>query len=92
MKQTTIPMAICPHCGYHMDRATDPFEAGAPKPDDLSVCVKCGELSMFDEELKQRPLKPEETARCSLDPRVITVQLLIRGMKRHKNKERTNET
>ncbi|CAJ5618854.1 Uncharacterised protein [Burkholderia pseudomallei] len=42
----------CPHCGAHNDRhsaVTEPGEAPAPPSDgDVSICISCGELAIFD--------------------------------------------
>lgn len=48
-----IPESRCPKCGYPMNRADDPQHKRArePEPGDLSICMKCGELLMFRNDL-----------------------------------------
>lgn len=39
----------CPHCGAANDRYSDPKRPDAtPKDGDISICVDCGECSIFD--------------------------------------------
>ncbi len=46
-------VSICPICNYEMDCATaiDDKEAN-PIPGDVSVCLSCGEIFVFDEQLQ----------------------------------------
>lgn len=51
------PKTTCPTCGYVMDRATllenyNPPEP--PEPGDISVCAKCGEITVFEDDLSLR--------------------------------------
>ena len=44
-----------------MDRATVLTDEGArPEPGDFSVCIRCGEILRFSEELTLRSMQPEE--------------------------------
>lgn len=64
-----LPMSTCPTCGYQVDAATHPVnDKAVPKPGDLSLCMKCGELMTFNDDMTLRlssiedvmGLKPEE--------------------------------
>ena len=47
-----IPISFCPICKYEMDRATyADKEERKPSPNDYSVCLKCGEILVFSEDL-----------------------------------------
>lgn len=59
MKTTRTPKSDCPYCGDTMDAATS-REGATPKPDDLSLCWKCGGFLRFAEDLTLRPLSEEE--------------------------------
>lgn len=38
----------CPYCGYLCDSATNTVEnARKPREGDLTICIKCGEISKF---------------------------------------------
>lgn len=57
-----LPESKCVRCGYVIDMATslaDP-EVHIPKAGDISLCLKCGLLSLFDENLKLRAPSDEE--------------------------------
>lgn len=43
---------ICPYCGYFSDRVAHPTEDIIPIKGDLSLCIKCGNISEFDEKFK----------------------------------------
>lgn len=50
-------MNNCPHCNYEHDTVTHvdgpPRE---PKPGDISLCISCGEISMFNVALGLSPI------------------------------------
>jgi hypothetical protein len=48
VKTTDIPEYNCPTCRALLDSVTS-FEGKDPKVGDVSVCVKCGSISMFIE-------------------------------------------
>lgn len=66
---------ICPYCGAHADAATrvaprrekEDMPGGSaelsgrpPTPGSVSICIKCAEYSLFDDDLKlRRPLEIE---------------------------------
>lgn len=69
MRTTRLASDVkCPNCGHQLDGATCVFEDVAPKPGDLSVCVRCKHWLRFNDDLTLRPmsqddidvLKPEE--------------------------------
>ena len=54
-----VPENTCLHCGYLIDRARacdSPITR--PRPHDVTICTKCGEIMIFDHELKFR--KPND--------------------------------
>jgi len=64
-----LPVGKCNVCGYEMDAATETNGNGRPQPGDFSLCLKCGELYVFDEQMKiqeptiaQLTVVPIETA------------------------------
>jgi hypothetical protein len=68
-----------------MDQATLLGNVHAvPKPGDVSLCIRCGALAVFDETRRLRRPTGEEAIQFSMDHRVIQGQILIRG----RNKQR----
>lgn len=50
-----LPLSACPTCGYKMDAAasvTDP--SFRPRPEDISLCGKCGEVLIYPADLTLR--------------------------------------
>lgn len=63
MKTTITPKQNCPNCDYKMDRASPAFEEEAvPQEGDLSICIKCGQLLVFNTDLTFRALSAEAYA------------------------------
>lgn len=50
----------CPVCGYVCDRATAVTGNESPQPGDWTVCLRCGEILRFDEQLTHRQVTLEE--------------------------------
>jgi hypothetical protein len=42
-----------------------------PEPGDISVCIACGEPSMWDEDMTLRKLTEEELTEISQDPEAV---------------------
>jgi hypothetical protein len=72
---TVIPDAKCSACGYKMDRSTAAFGEAQPNEGDLSMCLNCGHVSIFDKQLRLRQPTPGEKAIIDADPRLIHAQL-----------------
>lgn len=81
----------CVRCGYVMDMATsleDP-EVNLPNPGDISLCLKCGLLSIFDQNLKLRPPSDEEITNLLKNKkewdRICTAVAIIKKLSRQKD-------
>jgi hypothetical protein len=57
-----VPMGKCGGCGKEMDRATAFRHDASPQPGDLTMCLECGLLHVFTDELKLKALSAEEFA------------------------------
>lgn len=56
-----IPASKCPRCEILLDDATAAYEENSvPKPGDVSVCVYCGVLSYFGEDLTLQEFTRDE--------------------------------
>lgn len=53
-----MPLAKCGQCGAEHDGATGGDEA--PKPGDVSVCIKCGTIATFGASLELVPMTPAQ--------------------------------
>lgn len=52
-ESTRTPVWNCPNCGYRIDSASG-LSKDQPDPGDVSVCMKCGEVFLFAEDLTGR--------------------------------------
>lgn len=83
---TFIPEFRCLKCNYRMDCTTEAFGEGMPKAGDLSMCMMCGYLMVFNEDLTVRELTPEERVRVKSDPNVIRADIVRAGVVANKPK------
>lgn len=82
--QTTLHPGNCPWCGYHSECATYTLRGRvAPKPGDVSVCIKCARPAVFAEVGLRRPTE-SELAVFQADPDVIRAQAAIRQLNARK--------
>lgn len=68
-----LPPVPCPSCGERLDTATPMFADGVPVDGDITICLKCGHIMVFED---QRPRNPTdaEMRRMAGDRRIIKVQ------------------
>lgn len=68
----------CPTCNYLCDGQTGVGNDSTPSAGDLSVCFKCGEISIFDDsELGLRKPTDAEHAEALTYPEIIRVRHVI---------------
>jgi hypothetical protein len=70
-----IPDHECQTCHYRMDSTSGAFEDAQPRKGDLTVCLKCGTPSQFDEKLNMIPLTVEELDKIHREDRNAYLQL-----------------
>lgn len=52
MSDTRLPLTLCPECGYALDAATSMTGQWSPSPGALTLCLSCGALLRFDDDLR----------------------------------------
>jgi hypothetical protein len=69
IKTTRVPATVCPGCGYKLDAASS-MDGGdhTPQPGSPTLCLKCGELLIFDESLKPRSPSAAELIELQCNP------------------------
>lgn len=67
MKTTKVPEVSCVECGHPFDLATDIATDATPAPGDVSLCIECGNVAMFADDLTLRPISEDEIERMPLD-------------------------
>jgi len=83
-----MPPAECPNCGYVSDMAAAIDENVKPSPNDISICINCGHLSAFTEDLKLRNLTDDEIKKVAGDQRVVKAMTALDHVKRQKASEK----
>jgi hypothetical protein len=89
MQDTRMKLQKCPNCLYEMDCSTGlRKEDSNPEPGSISICLKCGALCEFDQDMNLVPLTKdqlEEIKRTDPDAwRIIAAsQSLIRARIKH---------
>lgn len=55
MTAVNIPKQRCPHCGYKIDCSTALLcEHAEPRPGDITLCLHCMEVFLFNNELRMK--------------------------------------
>lgn len=71
-----VPESACPSCGYMMDAAScvSRENDGRPEPGDITVCIRCGHIMAFADDLTLRDLTDEEAKAVAGDQRLLAIQ------------------
>jgi hypothetical protein len=84
VKDYTIFEQQCPFCGHRCNRCATTDDA-PPKPGDISLCLRCAEVSVFDRELRLRRASPRELTRLKSDPDWLKVERMRRAIRHFRN-------
>lgn len=63
----------CPTCKHPFDRASSVGHNEAPKTGDVSVCIECTAVNVFDEDGSLRPLTDVERFQLEQTPQWIHI-------------------
>jgi hypothetical protein len=78
-KSACVPESKCLSCGKVLDRATNMFDGGwRPSPGDYSICIACGHLMIFADDLRLRELTVMECVEIAGDKRLLALRR-VRG-------------
>jgi len=89
MNNVKIPKSTCPKCGYLLDTSTSVFDdCTVPKAGDVSLCLACGEISVFNKDLTLRVPTKTESEHILHNPQVLEAQLVRAEIVGDKIKER----
>jgi hypothetical protein len=84
--ETRTPEQRCPKCKTILDSASGVNTDRSPKEGDITLCIKCAVLLVFNKDLIMRLPTNEERMKFASDPSVIHAQIVIRGMPRKQNR------
>lgn len=71
----------CPKCGAKLDMAFGVRTDLKPSSGDFSLCIKCGELLVFGNDLELRLPTEQEKSKGGMNSDVLAAQIVIRGIK-----------
>lgn len=72
-----VPRCLCINCGDELDAVSavsdDPEDPGrvTANPGDITVCITCGWISVFDKDLRLRAPTVEEMIDVASDERIV---------------------
>lgn len=55
-----VPESNCSHCHKKLDRVTDPLYDQVPTPGAITICMTCGHVMAFAEDMRLRELTEQE--------------------------------
>jgi hypothetical protein len=84
-----MPPVRCLNCGYDCDRASGIVDQQAPdqqrpEPGDFSLCINCGHLSAYADDLTLRPLTDAEILLAAGDPHIVAASTALAAVKERK--------
>jgi hypothetical protein len=79
--RTEIPHARCPYCGVKHDVATAQKAGDRPGEGSVSVCIECGEISMFTRGMRLRKVTTVEMTELQRQINWPDLEALARGVK-----------
>lgn len=88
-QEVSVPESACPVCYRVHDRATGLLEDATPSPGDLSICVRCGAILEYNEDLHlgcvdQKKLQQLEQESAKTYKALMKAQFLVRFKSREK--------
>lgn len=72
--ENVLKSCACSGCGEVFDRASCVGEDKAPRPGDVTVCIRCGHIMAFANDLSFRELTDAEMRAVAGDKRLIALQ------------------
>jgi len=79
------PKIVCADCGHEMDAASG-FGKAKPKPGDISICMYCGHIAAFADDMTVRPLTVPEMIKIAGDKRIVELRQAIYEVWKDKKK------
>jgi len=76
-KDHLVKKNICSVCGHDLDGATQINGDNKPKPGDVSICVGCANIAIFDDDLNLRQPDLDEEQELLKDQTIAEAQTKI---------------
>ena len=72
--ETVTPGLICVECDHAMNRGRGP---GTPGPGDFSLCIRCGSLNVFEQQMRFRRPTDAEMLEAAADREIQAIRRAI---------------
>jgi hypothetical protein len=73
-----LPKTGCLNCGKPLDAAGRPGPDGArPGPGDVTVCLGCGHIMIYADDMTMREPTAEEVVEIAGDPEILEAQRFV---------------
>lgn len=76
-KDHLIRKNICSICGYDLDGASQVNGDNMPKPGDVSICISCANIAIFDDDLKLRQPDLDEERELLKNQVIVEAQIKV---------------
>jgi hypothetical protein len=70
-KTQRVPPSKCLNCGRVHDACTGIDGAVTPHPGDVTICLMCGHIMSYDDDLRLVQLTAEQINMVAADPRIV---------------------
>ena len=77
---TPIPLQRCWRCNYKIDSTSSATGRDKPKAGDVSMCLACGAVAIFTDDMQLREPTVTELAEVSGNPVLIKAQIYRAGI------------
>jgi uncharacterized protein with PIN domain len=81
MASTDTPESNCPSCGKLLDAASS-FKNAVPSPGDFSICINCGHILVFADDLTVRNPTDAEIVEIAGNRDLILMQKALAAAKK----------
>lgn len=82
MLSVRVPKSLCPYCDNKLDAAGSLDGEHTPQNGDISLCINCAQILMFDENLQLRKPSIDEEREALSDENVVKAQKYIKSLDR----------
>ena len=76
-KRAPVPVSRCTNCGWECDDATGVATENNPSPGDFAVCIDCGHLMAYADDLSLRNLTDAEVIEAAGNKEIIAAQRTV---------------
>lgn len=80
MTTTELKEDHCPFCDYKVTAATEALGDHRPSSGDFSICLNCGAIAVFQDDLKLRRPTEKEAREIRQDKEILEMQIVRSGI------------